>query len=259
MRAGTEVARRLADSFHSVAPTNSASLAGRFAAPTMEAEMFRQITLCAALVTFAMVGSSLAQTGERPNDVSMPPVIEWPPEQVDQVSGIKYEILDTADFPAGAARLTHALLTDIVTWLAENFGLPAIYNHPRVELAPPMKIAAMRYKGLLPDRWREDSIYDPAVQAAHQREVVAIYNDTTKTIVLSDSWTGANPAELSVLVHEMVHHLQNLAKLKFECPAAREKPAYLAQDQWLQRYGLDLEKEFEIDKFTLLVTSACMS
>lgn len=221
--------------------------------------MFRQITLCAALVSFAMAGSSWAQKAGAPNEVSMPPVIEWPPEQGDQVSGIKYEISDTADFPAGAARPTRALLTDIVTWLASNFGLPAIYDHPRVELAPRMKIAAMRYKGVLSDRWREDSIYDPAVQAVHQRDVVAIYNDTTKTIVLSESWTGANPAELSVLVHEMVHHLQNLGQLKYECPGAREKPAYLAQDQWLNLHGLDLESEFEIDKFTLLVNSACMS
>ena len=108
------------------------------------------------------------------------------------------------------------------------------------------------------DRWREDSIYDPAVQAAHQRDVVAVYNDRTQTIVLDEAWTGATPAELSVLVHEMVHHLQNLAQLRYECSAAREKPAYLAQDQWLKLYGLDLEKEFEIDKFTIVASSACM-
>ena len=205
--------------------------------------MFRQITLYAALVSLAMVGSSWAQTGERPNDVQMPPVIEVPPETKQ----------------ARLVQLSPALLTEIETWLSTNFDLPAAHDHPRVELAPPMKIAAMRYKGVLSDRWREDSIYDPAVQAAHQRDVVAIYNDTTKTIVLPESWTGATPAELSILVHEMVHHLQNLAKLKYECPAAREKLAYQAQDQWLKQFGQDLEKEFEIDMLTLLVTSACMN
>src|SRR5258707_15291269 len=44
-------------------------------------------------------------------------------------------------------------------------------------------------------------------------------------------------------VHGMVHHLQNLANLKFECPMAREKLAYLAQDKWLGRFGTSLEKE----------------
>ena len=60
------------------------------------------------------------------------------------------------------------------------------------------------------------------MHAAQAREVVAVYHDATRTIFLSDAWTGASPADLSVLVHEMVHHLQNLAGLRYECPAARE-------------------------------------
>ena len=109
---------------------------------------------------------------------------------------------------------------------------------------------------LLPAGWREDK--DPAVPAIQQREVVALYNDMTKTIFLPDAWTGATAAEVSVLVHEMVHHLQKLAGMRFECPAAREKVAYLAQDKWLERFGLSLEREFELDMFTVVVSSACM-
>ena len=151
-----------------------------------------------------------------------------------------------------------ALLAKIATWLSTDFDLPAIGDLPRVEFASPMKLMAMRYKGLLPDQWREDSMRDPAMHVAQERDVVAVYNDKSRTIFLPDAWTGTTPAELSVLVHEMVHHLQNLAGLTYECPAAREKPAYLAQDQWLKLHGLDLETEFEIDKFTLLVSSACL-
>lgn len=221
--------------------------------------MFKKITVYALLVSFPMIGSCLAQPAEKPNDIQMPPVIERPPEQAMAAAAIRYEVAGSRAFQPGAGRRTQAMLTEIVTWLASNFDLPAIYDHPGVELAPAMKIAAMRYKGVLSDRWREDSIYDPAVQAAHQRDVVAIYNDKTKTIVLPESWTGASPAELSVLVHEMVHHLQNLGKIKYECPAAREKLAYLAQDHWLKLHGLDLEKEFEVDKLTIVVSSACMN
>ena len=117
--------------------------------------------------------------------------------------------------------ITRANLTDIVTWLSANFDLPATREHPRVEFAPPLKIAAMRYKGMLPLAWREDSIRDPATQTAGLREVVAIYNDTSKTIFLSEGWTGTSPAEMSVLVHEVVHHLQNLAGLKYDCQIGR--------------------------------------
>jgi hypothetical protein len=56
----------------------------------------------------------------------------------------------------------------------------------------------------------------------------------------------------------MVHHLQNLGQLKYDCPAAREKLAYQAQDEWLKLYESNLEKEFEIAKVTVLVTSGCM-
>ena len=216
--------------------------------------MFKQIVYT-ALVSFAMIGSSLAQSAD---DIQTPPVIEWLAEAGVDVA-TRYQVADPEAFQLDGNLPTQAKLTEIVTWLAGNFDLPAIYDHPGVELSTAMKIAGMRYKGALSDRWREDSIYDPAVQAAHRREVVAIYNDKTKTIFLPESWTGSNPAELSVLVHEMVHHLQNLGKLRYECAGAREKPAYLAQDHWLKLHGLDFEKEFEVDKFTIVVSSACMN
>jgi hypothetical protein len=158
-----------------------------------------------------------------------------------------------------APRVTDALLIEIMSWLASNFDLPATTDLPRVEFAPPMKIAAMRYKGMLPLSWREDSIRDPATQAVGLRDVVAVYRDDSRTIYLNECWTGATPAEVSVLVHEMVHHIQNMARLKYDCPAAREKPAYLAQNEWLGRHGSDLESEFEVDMMTLLVRTSCMN
>ena len=218
--------------------------------------MFNQITLYAALVTFAMVGSSIAQT-EKPDDVPMPPVIELP-EQVHGASGIDVKSRDRLELQLVAGRPTNASLSMIATWLSINFDLPAIHDLPRVELVPAARLASLRYKGLLPDQWRENNVNDPAARADFQREVVAVYNNSTKTIFLSESWTGSTPAEQSVLVHEMVHHLQNLGKFKYECPQAREKLAYEAQNEWLKLYALDLEKEFEIDMMTLLIRSACM-
>ena len=69
--------------------------------------------------------------------------------------------------------------------------------------------------------------------------------------------SGKAAADLSVLVHEMVHHLQNIGGIRYECPAAREQLAYLAQDKWLGLFGQDLEHAFEIDKFTLKVSTSC--
>jgi Domain of unknown function (DUF6647) len=144
-----------------------------------------------------------------------------------------------------------ALLTAIVLWLAANFDLPATNDHPRVEFVPSATITALRYKhiaGAQPN--------SPAEKTG-QRDVVAVYDDATSTIYLPEGWTGSTPAELSVLVHEMVHHIQNRAKLKFECPRGREKLAYEAQERWLQLFGRDLERDFEIDGFTRLLNTSC--
>ena len=99
---------------------------------------------------------------------------------------------------------------------------------------------------------------DEGIDQLAQRRVVALYDNKSRTIFLPDDWIGKSPVDQSVLVHEMVHHLQNLANLKFECPTAREKLAYLAQDKWLGRFGTSLEKEFDVDMFTVLISSACM-
>jgi hypothetical protein len=62
---------------------------------------------------------------------------------------------------------------------------------------------------------------------------------------------------MSVLVHEVVHHLQHAGKLPFACPQEREQLAYRAQERWLQRFDLSLASEFGTDGFTLLVRSNC--
>jgi len=55
-----------------------------------------------------------------------------------------------------------ALLTAIVIWLSTNYGLPATFEHPRIERVPSIEMATLRYKNLLMSRHREVSvIQDP--------------------------------------------------------------------------------------------------
>ena len=157
------------------------------------------------------------------------------------------------------ARPTEALLDEIVIWLSSNFDLPAIKDRPTIVFASHTKLAAMRAEdqAFSQRRVRASDSEEPVVPT-DQRRVVALYDNNLKAIFLADDWTGTSQADQSVLVHEVVHHLQNLGRLKFECPMAREKLAYLAQDQWLGRSGTSLENEFEVDMFTVLISSSCM-
>ena len=103
-----------------------------------------------------------------------------------------------------------------------------------------------------------DNPADVANLPSGQRDVVATYNDGTNTIYLPERWTGSTPTDVSVVVHEMVHHFQNAAGLHFACPQEREAQAYAAQQKWLGIFGLTLESEFEIDPFTLMVSTHCI-
>jgi hypothetical protein len=156
--------------------------------------------------------------------------------------------------------LSQALLKTVVLWLSVNFGLPATNDLPRVELVPAAKMAAVRYHGFASGR--------PAHVAAESgrsapadagEDVHALYDDRQKTIYLHERWTGATAADVSVLVHELVHHLQNLAGTKFLCPQEREKDAYKAQRAWLDLFNRTLEQEFDIDPMTVLVRANCLN
>ena len=151
-----------------------------------------------------------------------------------------------------------ALLTAIVIWISANYALPACLDHPRIERVASIEMAGLRTKGLLSALARQASVIEVQESSFEKRrDVVALYNDQTKTIYLSDKWAGSTPAELSVLVHEMVHHLQNQAGTTFECPAERETLAYEVQDNWLHLFGRNLEGEFEINALALLVSTSC--
>lgn len=151
------------------------------------------------------------------------------------------------------------LLTAIVTWLSIGFGLPAHYEHPAVEFASPARMHAVQFRGQAAAHSAAPS-GDASVppRPSSQRDVEALYVDSTRTIYLPEGWTGKTPAEVSVLVHEMVHHLQNVAGLKYECPQAREKLAYAAQNQWLAQSGRNLIDEFKFDALTVLLRTKCM-
>jgi len=151
------------------------------------------------------------------------------------------------------------LLTAIVTWLSVNFGLPANYDLPRVAFVSSEAMHAVRYKGTGAGKGARPSLQPGTkIESEQLPELEAIYDDKTRTIYLQKGWSGKSPAELSVLVHEMVHHLQNVSGQKYGCTAEREKPAYQAQDHWLGLYGRNLIDEFKLDPMTLLVRTNCL-
>lgn len=135
----------------------------------------------------------------------------------------------------------NALLTLIVTWLALNCGIPANYNHPSIQYLPAAEIHQIRYGDKAKGYW----------------PVIAVYDGDNDRILLPADWTPVSPVDVSVLVHEMVHHLQNKAALRYACSEEREALAYAAQEKWLVQNGTDLKREFGFDTFTIKVLTVC--
>jgi hypothetical protein len=161
-----------------------------------------------------------------------------------------------SDLPStGGALPSATLMAEIAAWLSANFELPAINQYPRVEFASPAKLLSLRLGGF--GVGRRENATPPQPPLSVGGDLLAVYDSARRIIYLPEGWSGQTHAETSILVHEMVHHLQSAGGLKYPCPAAGEKTAYLAQDLWLRRFGQDLETAFETDLFTVLVRSLC--
>jgi hypothetical protein len=135
------------------------------------------------------------------------------------------------------------LIAVLSVWAAATTGLPEAPHPPKIQQFEQQHIGAM---------------YSGRYDLPGNDDIVAIYVRMVDTIVLRDDWNTHDPVEVSVLVHELVHHLQNHAGVKYPCPQAREAPAFQAQEQWLNMFGEDLKSAFGIDKFTLILRTQCL-
>jgi hypothetical protein len=225
--------------------------------------MLKRTLFGIAMAAFVIADSVRAEHANRTSTLAIT-AQEHQPKAV-KIPGTDHEIDFTANQPSGV-HPSRSLIKGIKQWLAFNFDLRASYPDPIIQLAAPETLIPLRYQGFLSD-WPRDITF-PGQQLSnsfeemispHEREdLIAVYDEEMKTIYLPISWTGNNPAELSVLVHQMVHHLQGATPSKFECPQAREELAYAAQAAWLGLFGRNLENEFEIDPLTLAISTRCI-
>lgn len=145
-----------------------------------------------------------------------------------------------------------SLLTVITIWLSTNFGLPAVNDHPQLRFVDPPQMFEAYTSAL-----SNDEIANLRKAETSGSDLIAVYDDKSRTIYLPADWSASSPADVSILVHEMVHHLQRFDEITFQCAEDREKTAYEAQAQWLNLLGTTLEQEFELDEMSLLFLTKC--
>ena len=136
------------------------------------------------------------------------------------------------------------LINVIMVWLSLTFALPTTPERPQVSHVPAQRITAI-HLGV-------------ASGAAHDQTILGAYDARTQTIFLRDDWDSRNAADVSVLVHELVHYLEDRASRRYECLGEREALAYEAQQRWLRLFGKDLQSAFGLDAFTLKMRTTCL-
>jgi hypothetical protein len=133
------------------------------------------------------------------------------------------------------------LIAVLLTWIALQMGCAAPAP-PCVEQIPPRNICERFFDGNVPD----------------DASVVAIYDRKNRVIYLSTAWRADSISDRGTLVHELVHHVQEVAGIPYPCLAAREKLAYHLQAKWLQENGVaDPYKLMNVDEFTIMMRSLC--
>ncbi|RYH10508.1 DUF6647 family protein [Tropicimonas sp. IMCC6043] len=153
----------------------------------------------------------------------------------------------TADNCLFLSQSTHTVqvaeATDLWTWVTDKMEID-------VEGKPPW-ICAVPEEILVSLRYGSDVSVPPAVG------IEALYDSASRHVLVSDTWKGLDPASLSVLVHEFVHHAHAVTGRRFACAEHGEKEAYAVQAVWLKQWNLDLQTAIGIDDFTLLVLTTC--
>jgi len=138
-------------------------------------------------------------------------------------------------------------MTSVMRWISANSVLPSTTHFPDIEIIPMERIAIHR-RSLAGPGFREKSF---GVASNGGGDILAFYDRGTKTIYLCDHWTGDTPVEMSILVHELVHHMQSMAEIQGHIGGGGERLAYALQDRWLRVHGTDLNTAFGIDRFSV--------
>jgi hypothetical protein len=133
------------------------------------------------------------------------------------------------------------LVAVLTAWIALHTGLSTI-EPPRIEFVTADTMS--------------ERAFGPGV--AGSPLLRALYSQPAGTVYLRKNWDASNLRDQSELLHELVHHFQNLHKLQYGCGAEREKLAYELQIGWLREKGVRDPYEFlEINAFFVIMASVC--
>lgn len=96
----------------------------------------------------------------------------------------------------------------------------------------------------------------PGARAATS-EVLAVYDIRERTVRLREGWDRDNIVHVSILLHELVHHMQEASGTRYACRGELEAVAYDAQHRYLAEYGIEMGPALGLDPLFRAVVTSC--
>ena len=129
------------------------------------------------------------------------------------------------------------IITSLLIWLGANSDFNVNMDIP-VVLFLPQDQMEQRYFG----------------DTENHGELHGFYDIEQNIIILPNTWDRRDPWDLSVLLHEMIHYVQDQNETEFNCTAEMEKDSWPLQ----QKYLLEIHNfKWDYDKLWYLMVSSC--
>tara|TARA_A100000164_G_C21707603_1_gene676580 strand:+ start:53 stop:475 length:423 start_codon:yes stop_codon:yes gene_type:complete len=131
------------------------------------------------------------------------------------------------------------ILTALMIWLGANTSFNTNHDIPNV---------------LFLTQSQMETLYYPEGEKKTPNQLHGLYDRESDTIILPETWDRRDPWDMAVLLHEMVHYLQDMNNLKFNCTAEMEKDAWPIQQKYLKDKH---DYVWEYDGLWYMVISTC--
>ena len=118
-------------------------------------------------------------------------------------------------------KISSETVRSYINWIIQQTGWPAAG-------VPPIRVTSFAHLRELSGLSSDAEWIRPA----------AFYSKSEHLIYLADSWNKDDLVDQSILVHELVHHLQIENHIQFVCWGRYEAQAYELQIQWLHTQGI---------------------
>ena len=130
------------------------------------------------------------------------------------------------------------IITALMIWLGANTHFDTNHDIPTVIFLPQDQLNTMYFKD----------------HHEHTSTLHGLYNKDIDTIFLPDTWDRRSAWDMGVLLHEMIHYLQDVNGVEFLCDQQMERDAWPIQQDYLKQ---EHNYDWNYDELWYFLISSC--